>query len=233
MKKIFYLFYFILLTNTALAQDDRDYLGTWNILNVRFHLNEKWSMFGEAQVRSLRTYHHFHYHEVKGALEYKLNSFFSFALGTGDYQTYRRGGNFVEPKQNDEIRTWQQITISQKLDRLRFEHRYRAEQRFQVTGLRNRFRYRASMIIPIRNHSVMPQTWYVNFSDEIFFTDVPPYFERNRLFVGFGHKFTSIFAMQMGLLYQFDYRLTDETGYNFFQISALFDLKLKKSKEAK
>lgn len=232
MKKIFYLLVFILLTNKVFAQNDKDYLGTWNILNLRLGLVGKWSVFGEAQIRSLRLYNHFHYHEIKGGLEYRLNPSVAFVLAMGDYNTYQSGGNFIEPKPSAEIRVWQQITLSQKIGRLRLEHRYRAEQRFQPKGLRNRFRYRASMIIPLNNLDLLPKTWYINVSNEIFFTDVPTFFERNRFFVGFGHKFSQTFTLQSGFLHQFDYKIPDEIGYNFMQISALFDLKLKKPKES-
>ena len=41
-------------------------LGSWNIINVKYTVNDKWSLFGEVQVRSLKFYNFFHYHEYKG-----------------------------------------------------------------------------------------------------------------------------------------------------------------------
>ncbi len=233
MKKTFYWLIFIFLTKPVLAQDDKEYLGTWNVLSVRLGLGGKWSVFGEAQLRSLRLYDHFHYHELKGGIEYRLNPSLAFSASVGDYNTYQSGGDFIEPKPNAEIRTWLQTNLSQKIGRIKVEHRYRAEQRFQVSGLRNRFRYRASMVIPLNNLDLLPKTWYLNVSNEIFFTDVPTYFERNRFFVGFGYRFSQNFTLQSGWLHQFDYKIPDETGYNFMQISALFDLKLKRKTEKK
>jgi hypothetical protein len=43
-------------------------LGSWNILNFKYNNNEKWSVFGEAQLRSLNFYNNFHYYEYKGGI---------------------------------------------------------------------------------------------------------------------------------------------------------------------
>lgn len=46
-------------------------LGSWNVLNLKYNVNEKWSMFTEAQLRSLKFYNNFHYYEYKGGFNYK------------------------------------------------------------------------------------------------------------------------------------------------------------------
>lgn len=67
-------------------------LGTWNILNIKYKINEKWNVFGESQIRSLRFYDHYHYYENKIGFEYKLDPEFRLALAIGDYDTYTEGG---------------------------------------------------------------------------------------------------------------------------------------------
>ncbi len=46
-------------------------LGSWNIINVKSDINKRWSVFAEAQLRSLKFYDHFHYHEYKAGLNFK------------------------------------------------------------------------------------------------------------------------------------------------------------------
>jgi len=150
------------------------------------------------------------------------------AAGIGDYDTYSPGDNFKLPMVNDETRTWLQLTMKQYLKRLKFEHRYRAEQRFTSYGYRNRFRYRVSLHYPLKGRSITRGSYYLNASNEIFFTNRAPYFERNRLFLGAGKEFTELFTLQAGYMQQFDYNLRDETGRGFFQISFLFDINWKK-----
>jgi len=205
-------------------QSDLDALGTWNILNVEKGLNDRWSVFGEAQIRSLRFYDHFHYYEIKGGVTYDLSRNFSLTAGIGRYDTYQEGGDFVTPKANNEIRSWVQVEMLQYLNRLHFEHRYRGEQRWTSDGFRNRFRYRFQLTVPVNQPVIEPGTLYVSGWNELFFTNQEPYFERNRLFLGGGYQFSELFTLQMGFVNQFDYEINDETGRNFLQIALSFDL---------
>lgn len=215
--KLFAVFLFVKINMFAQT-------GSWNILNTKLELNEKWSLFGEAQIRSLRFYDDFHYYELKGGATFQFSKIFSITSGIGIFDTYSPGGNFNKPMLNDEVRTWLQLNMTQNEKRLKFEHRYRAEQRWTSDGFRNRFRYRLNITLPLAKNRMESKTFYINASDEIFFTDRPPYFERNRFFLGAGYEFSEFFALLTGWMYQFDYRTTDETGKSFFQLSLLFTL---------
>lgn len=208
-----------------------DALGSWNVINLKYTHNNKWSGFGEAQLRSLRFYNNYHYYEWKLGITYRLSDQFAFTLGGGDYNTYAEGGNFKTPMNNDETRLWQQLVMQQQLKRLRFEHRYRAEQRFTSDGYRNRFRYRLNVSLPLSASNKNSPT--INVYNELFFTDRAPYFERNRIFVGISKPIAENMSIQTGYLSQFDYRINDETGRNFFLIGLQFDLeRTKGSKKA-
>ena len=52
-------FYFSMNNVSAQTFD----MGSWNILNLKYNPNDKWSVFGEAQLRSLKFYSNFHYYE--------------------------------------------------------------------------------------------------------------------------------------------------------------------------
>lgn len=197
--------------------------GSWNILNGKLEINQRWNIFAEAQLRSLRYYDDFHYYELKAGATYQFSKSFSLSGGFGIYDTYSPGGNFKSPMVNDEIRSWLQLSMTQYEKRLKFDHRYRAEQRWTSNGFRNRFRYRLNAVLPLRKKKVEPRTFYLNASNELFFTNRAPYFERNRVFVGGGYEFSESFTFQLGYLNQFDYRINDETGKNFIQLSFLFD----------
>lgn len=144
MKPVFLsILALILLINKTYAQNFD--LGSWNILNLKYNVNDNWSVFGEAQLRSLKFYDNFHYYEYKGGVNYKVHKNATLSLGAGSYQTYKEGGNFVLPKNNDEFRVWPQIILFQSLGKLKIEQRYRAEFRFTSSGYRNRFRYRLGL----------------------------------------------------------------------------------------
>ena len=216
----------LLITSQVVFSQDKNGLGSWNILNVTMKVNPKWSLFTEGQLRSLSFYDDFHYYELKLGVTYKIKPNFSVTGGIGDYNTYSEGGNFRKPIQNNEIRTWAQVNLKNPFDYIIFEHRYRAEQRFTSNGYRNRFRYRMSAVVPLEGKKIEPKTFYLSVWNELFFTDNEPYFERNRLFIGGGYEFSEKLAIQTGYIHQFDYKINDETGRDFFNIALLYNFDL-------
>lgn len=199
-------------------------LGSWNIVNIKYNHDTAWSAFGEAQLRSLKFYDHFHYYEYKGGINYRYNKQLQLTLAAGSYQTYREGGNFVTPKNNDEFRLWPQVLLNQTIGKIRIEQRYRAELRFTSAGYRNRFRYRVGVSYNFRKRNNTPSKYQISANNELFFTNHEPYFERNRSQVTIIYKATKHVALQIGYLHQFDYRINDETGRDFLTIGWYYEI---------
>jgi Protein of unknown function (DUF2490) len=210
------------ITNFCLAQDAD--LGSWNIINVKYTVNKKWSLFAEAQLRSLKFYDHFHYHEFKGGFNYQAHPNLSLTLAAGEYDTYKEGGNFITPQNNDEFRIWPQIILSQAIGSIKIEQRYRAEFRFTSNGYRNRFRYRLGISKPFGHDKSGYKPFQINANSELFFTTKEPYFERNRSLLSVSYKMTKKVSFQLGYLYQFDYKINDETGRSFLITGVYFEL---------
>jgi len=209
-------------------------LGTWNIVNARLNFNPKWAAWTELQTRSYKIYDHFFYHELKGGFQYNINNTATALMGIGQYATYSPGGNFKPPVSFHEFRMWEQLSLTNNIERLKLEHRFRMEQRWLTSGYRNRYRYRLSAILPLNHKKIEPKTVYLNVFNEIFLTNTAPYFERNRFYVGTGYQFTKAFTLQCGLLKQFDYRANGvKVSKVFLQTSLLFNFSLKKQVEQK
>jgi hypothetical protein len=219
------LFGFIPFVSIAQTID----LGSWNILNLKYNHNEKLSLFGEAQLRSLKFYDNFHYYEYKGGLNFKAHKNLALAIGAGSYQTYKEGGDFVLPKNNNEFRIWPQVLVYQSIGKLKIEQRYRAEFRFTSNGYRNRFRYRVGLSYPFGKEINGYKPFQISASNELFFTDKEPYFERNRLLLAINYKPTKTTTLQIGYLQQFDYKINDETGRDFLQIGYFIEMFRKQS----
>ena len=225
MKYWVILFGFIPSVSIAQTND----LGSWNILNLKYSHNEKWSFFGEAQLRSLKFYDNFHYYEYKGGLNFKAHKNLTLAIGAGSYQTYKEDGDFVLPKNNDEFRIWPQVLVHQSIGKLKIEQRYRAEFRFTSNGYRNRFRYRVGLSYPFGKEINGYKPFQISASNELFFTDKEPYFERNRLLFAINYKPTKTTTLQIGYLQQFDYKINDETGRDFLQVGYFIEIFRKQS----
>ncbi len=214
---------FCCVWSTKLSAQSFD-LGSWNIVNVRYHYNDKLSYFGEAQLRSLKFYNHFHYYEYKGGMDFKIHKDVKLALAAGSYQTYKEGGDFVLPKNNNEIRVWPQLILNQSLGKLSIEQRYRTEFRFTQSGFRNRFRYRVGISKSFGSSKHGVKSYKLSLSNEIFFTNIEPYFERNRFMLAINYKLSNSSSIQLGYLHQLDYKINDETGRDFMVVGYNFDL---------
>jgi len=222
---LFLILAWVLCLNNATAQSLE--LGSWNIVNVKYIHTDKLSFFAESQLRSLKFYNHFHYYEYKGGVNYKAYKNMQFTLGAGSYQTYKEGGDFVLPKNNDELRIWPQVILFQSVGELKIEQRYRAELRWTSNGYRNRFRYRFGVSYPFGKERNNVKPFQISASNELFFTDTEPYFERNRLLFALNYKTAKTTTLQIGYLHQFDYKINDETGRDFFVLGVYFDFSRK------
>lgn len=194
-------------------------LGSWNILHVRAPIDSLWQMLAEGQIRSLDFYNEFHYYEYKGAITYSVAKNRKLTAGLGSYRTFLSGGNFRTPAAVKEIRSWIELSLNDPGKAITLDHRYRIEQRYTNLGYRNRFRYRFGALTPLnKTGNLFLTAW-----GELFFTNRAPYFERIRTYVGPGFTFNNL-TYQIGFLNQFDYKINDETGRNFFQVSIRYNL---------
>jgi hypothetical protein len=206
---------FLFFVKAAAQESDA---GTWNIITLKTNFSPKWSAFAEGQLRSLRFYNDFHYHEFKAGAVYKAHPNATVALAFGKYDTYASGGNFETPKNNAEYRLWPQFIVTQNLNKLKFENRTRVEFRFTSNGYRNRFRNRIGLSYPlIRTKEKTPKLEVAAYN-ELFFTNTEPYFERNRASVNLFYHLNSSSNVMLGYLQQFDYKINDETGKGFIQM---------------
>lgn len=212
----------LLATTSLFAQ--KSHFGSWNVITTKLTLTDKWGAYNELQLRSQSFYNDHFYYEVKGGVSYAVNKNFTFLIGAGRYITYTDGGSFEKPVTANEFRFWQQLTMNQYLERIKFEHRYRVEQRWFKTGFRNRFRYRLNMAVPLNNKKIGPKTFYLGAFNEIFLTNKAPYFERNRVFAGAGYQFSKNLTVQPGYVYQYDYRNNAGAGKHFFQLTFTIDI---------
>lgn len=106
------------------------------------------------------------------------------------------------------------------------EFRYRSEQRFTSQGFRMRFRNRIGCVLPLTHRQLENQTWFFMASNEVYFTNHPPFFERNRAILGVGYRLSDQLTAHTAYLQQLDYRINDEIGRDFFQVA--LQVKLKK-----
>lgn len=221
---IFLSFFIFFLLRANIARTQNNDLGGWYIVNFNYFFNPKLNLYSEINARSQHAVNDFYYHEIKSGLSYNLKPNISFLLGFGNYETYTSPGNFKKPVMSNEYRLWEQFTLSNKISRLKLEHRYRIEQRWINSEYRNRFRYRLTASVPINKPAITANTFFVAASDEVFFTDIKPNFIRNRFYGGIGYRFKKLFTLQTGILRQYDYKSNDDwVGKNYLYASFIIN----------
>ncbi len=101
-----------------------------------------------------------------------------------------------------EHRIWQQFILNNKIGRVKFEHRYRIEQRWINGDYRNRFRYRLMLFIPLNKDQIEPGSLFLGLYDEIFVNDRAAFFDRNRGYAALGYQIDKATGVQIGMLHQ-------------------------------
>ena len=214
----------IVVSTSVTTHAQQDKLGSWHIANFNYHINSKFALYGELQLRSQKLADDFYYHEIKTGIAYNFQTNSVF-FGLGNYETYTTPGNFKKPLVANEFRMWEQFVLNNNINRVKIEHRFRIEQRWIKGEYSNRFRYRINPIVPLNHKTIGPKTVFITAFEEVFFTNKPPYFIRNRLFGGAGYQFNKLFTFQLGFIRQFDYRIIDDgSGKNFLQTSFMFNI---------
>ena len=109
--------------------------------------------------------------------------------------------------------------MTQPIGNLKIENRYRTELRFTSSGYKNRFRYRLGFPLPFGKERNGYKPFLTSLSNELFFTDSEPHFERNRTMLTGGIRLSKKILMQIGYVKQYDYKINDETGRDFLLLS--------------
>ena len=197
--------FFSLIAFTAKAQNDKTGLFSINTFVLPGDSLHRWGGYVELQTRSNELFNQFYYYETKGGISYDVAKNYTALIGTGRY--YTAAMPVMNQPQVTEFRLWEQMTVSQFLDRIKIEHRYRAEQRWLNGIYRNRFRYRLNLAVPLNHPKIQPDTYFVSVFDEVFLNNVAPHFERNRFSAALGYQFDKSLSLQAGWLNQYNYSL--------------------------
>lgn len=219
----------VLLFSTANAQNNK--AGTWGIATVVLpgDSTHRWGGYIELQARANTLFNQFFYYETKGGVSYDIAKNYTALVGTGRYVTYDFN-NLDAPPTVKEFRMWEQLTINSFLDRIKIEHRYRAEQRWLNGIYRNRFRYRLNLVVPLNHRKIEAKTFFISVFDEIFLNNVAPHFERNRFSAAFGYQFDKSLSVQAGWLDQYNYNLTTAGAKNNLAITVMYRINRKNTK---
>lgn len=216
----------LVASSSALGQHmTQDVTGNWLMYFGTNKLSDKISIHSEVQYRN-HTVEPAHIEQLllRTGVNYHINK---HAIVTGGYG-YIASHAFDSEESNPdtkEHRTFQQLILINELGRLKFEHRYRVEQRWVEGDYRDRLRYRLMVFLPINKPKVEPGAIFLGVYDEIFMNTKQTFFDRNRLYGAVGYQLNSTTQFQVGFLRQ---RIND-FGKSYLQFAVVFNPDLSKN----
>ncbi|MGI4740095.1 MAG: DUF2490 domain-containing protein [Janthinobacterium lividum] len=207
MKKLLLFFAcLLLLTTAAQAQKNRAAYNGWLQYTGTYALNERFDLNLGAQYRSYSGLTDKRLLLGLGLLQYNLKSL-PLSVGAGymylQLQPYTNADQ-TEKADNRENRLYQQVISTQKFNRARLIHRYRIEERWTATGFRLRFRYLASLRLPLGPKSDPNPKWYLAIKDELRISNLTNPFDSNRVWGGVGYILNKNLGGELLWMTQFD-----------------------------
>ena len=203
MKKIIYLFICFFYTINFNAQSAEDYMGSWLMYFGTHHLNEKYSIHYESQLRHYEVGDNFFQLLPRVGLNYKIDDNSMVTAGYAWIPTQPILGEGLDGDLVTENRIWQQFILRNKIKNIKFRHRYRLEQRWiknpdNSTKYRDRARYMLSVKIPLSKKEDFPL--FVFLYDEVFLHIDNSPLNQNRLYGAIGYQVNKNMNIQAGYL---------------------------------
>jgi len=189
-----------LLPFFSISQEDK--VGNWLMYFGTNRISENFSIHTEIQFRNHTIFPN---NTEQWLFRAGLNYHFSEkALGTTGYayiSSFEYNSEQKHPE-TEEHRIWQQFILTNKLGGVKFEHRYRVEERWVADDFKMRLRYRLMLFVPLNNPIIEKGTIFLGIYDEIFINTEETFFDRNRLYGSIGYQINKDVNVQAGMMHQ-------------------------------
>ncbi len=214
----------LVLPMSLLAQQEET--GNWLMYFGTNKVSDKFSIHTEVQYRNhtlapvnieqllLRTGLNYHFSEK------------AFVTGGYAYIANHEFESEQSAPESEEHRIWQQFILTNTIGRVKFEHRYRLEQRWVKNDYRNRFRYRLMLFLPLNKPRIEKGTLFAGVYEEVFLNGKKDFFDRNRLYGALGYQLSNTASLQVGMMHQ---QLSD-FGKWYLQFALVLNLDFRKDK---
>ena len=221
IKILLFIIGYVVINNQVLSQKVISPQSHGWAMYVGTHkLTEKFSLMTEYQWRRADGFQSWQQSLLRFGLEYQVNPNVSVMGGYAWIKTFPYGEQPIS-HEFDENRIFEQMNVKSKIGNVDVQHRYRLEQRFmeqyandasnnsvQIDPIfRQRFRYRAMVMIPLSRKEMVDKTLFLNVNDEVFLGFGSGIgkniMDQNRFIAALGWRFDKNFNVQIGYLNQF------------------------------
>ena len=197
-NSIFFFIIFFIIYSTMSQETGEDKLGAWYMYSGTHRVSDRLSINSGAQVREYETTNNLNIILLLTGVSYNINSNITTTMGYGFLNIDNSYEDLPDENNTDEHRIFEQVSLKNKLWKLRFEHRYRLEQRFldysDRKDTQHRTRYRLKITLPLND------TFFINVYDEIILNLQNDLFSQNRLYTALGLNINKNSKVQLGYL---------------------------------
>ena len=210
----------LILPFSLLAQQED--VGNWLMYFGTNKISDKYSIHTEIQYRNYTiTPNNTEQLLLRTGLNYHFSDRATVTAGYAYIPSYIYESEQKAPE-TEEHRIWQQFILTNKIGRVKFEHRYRIEQRWVNHDYKNRFRYRLMLFIPLNKPIIEKGSVFLGLYDEIFINTKETFFDRNRLYGALGYQYNKTTSMQVGMMHQ----QVNNVGKWYLQFALVFNTDL-------
>ncbi len=193
---------FLLFLVPLLTFSQEDKVGNWLMYFGTNKVNDNFSIHTEIQYRNhTTTPNNVEQLLLRTGLNYHFSKKATVTAGYAYIPSYVYESEQISPEV-EEHRIWQQFILINKIGRVKFEHRYRIEQRWVNQDYKNRLRYRLMLFVPLNKPIIEKGTFFLGVYDEIFINTKESFFDRNRLYGALGYQINKDINIQTGMLHQ-------------------------------
>ncbi len=213
---------FFLIPLTMFSQEDK--VGNWLMYFGTNRISDKFSIHTEIQFRNhTLTPNNTEQWLLRTGLNYHFSEKAFATAGYAYIPSYVYDSEQSAPEV-EEHRIWQQFILTNKIGRVKFEHRYRVEERWIADDFRMRLRYRLMLFIPLNKPVIEKGTFFIGIYDEIFINTEETYFDRNRLYGSLGYQINKDINVQAGMMHQ----QVNTVGKWYMQFAVFFNTDFRK-----
>ncbi len=220
------LFVLLSIFSNTFSQSAQDLTGNWLMYFGTNKVSDKLSIHSEVQYRN-HTLLPVNIEQLllRTGLNYHIAPNAMVTAGYGNITSYDYDSPQSGPE-SMEHRIWEQFILTNFVGRVKFEHRYRIEQRWVETVYKNRLRYRLMLFVPLNKPKLEKGTVFLGLYDEIFMNTKQTFFDRNRLYGAVGYQANKTTSFQAGMLNQ----RVNAFGKWYLQLALFYNPDLRKKK---
>ena len=189
-------------TSPIIVKDNMLWVGYYSMIKF----NNRWSLNSDFLFRTRNEIKNNFQTLLRTGLTYKINDKIDITAGFAHFRFF-----ITNNKTRGEWRPWQEVKISDQINKIKLTHRFRVEQRFNELVKNDkstneyqfnwRFRYRLDLKFPLMKEKENGNNLFGILGNELMInagnTIVYNYFDQNRLYAGLNFEVNKKVSLQM------------------------------------